>query len=216
MKPYSIVLADDHALFRQGLKGIISGRPDMEVIGEAGDGLELLGLLSTLKPNLVILDISMPNLRGIEAVSEIKTMDQDIKTLVLTMHNDKEYLYKAISAGADGYLLKEDADPDLFIAIDKIRHGKKYVSPHLAEDLVDDWACIRSGDAPSSAKEEELSTRESEVLKLTAEGKSSREIAELLFISHRTVERHRANVMAKLKINKGADLVRYAISKGYV
>lgn len=216
MKPYSIVLADDHALFRQGLKGIIAGKPDLSVIGEAGDGLELLNLLNSMAPDLVILDISMPHLRGIEAISEIKTMGRAVKILVLTMHNDKEYLYKTVTAGADGYLLKEDADPELFTAIDKLRHGKKYVSPRLSEDLVDDWAHIRSGDAPVSAKDEELSTRESEVLKLTAEGKSSREIAELLFISHRTVERHRANLMTKLKINKAADLVRYAVSKGYV
>lgn len=216
MKPYSIVLADDHALFRQGLKGIIAGKPDLRVIGEAGDGLELLNLLNTMVPDLVILDISMPHLRGIEAISEIKTMGRAVKILVLTMHNDKEYLYKTVTAGADGYLLKEDADPELFTAIDKLRHGKKYVSPRLAEDLVDDWAHIRSGDVPVSAKAEELSTRESEVLKLTAEGKSSREISELLFISHRTVERHRANLMSKLKINKAADLVRYAVSKGYV
>lgn len=213
---YRIVLADDHVLFRHGLRGIIEKAVGFEVIGEAGDGLELLRLLNTTSPQMIILDLSMPNLRGIEAIREIKKMNPGIKMLVLTMHKDKEYLHQAISAGAEGYLLKEDADPDLFGAIEKVRQGRKYVSPLLAEDLIDDWAHMRRGAIEISSEPEALTTREKEVLKVIAEGKSSREIADLFFISVRTVEHHRANMMKKLKLKKIADLVKYAIQKGYI
>lgn len=216
METYRIILADDHKLLRSGLKGILERMAGFEVVGEAGDGLELLNLLGRITPNLVILDISMPNLRGIEAVSRIRHQYPEVKVLILTMHNDRSYLHQAIAAGAAGYLLKEDADPDLFIAIEKIRQGKIYVSPHLAEDMMDDWAGMHRGAVNSSVQSGLLTPREKEVLKLIAEGKTSREIGELLFISVRTVERHRANIMDKLQIRKTADLVRYAIQEGYV
>lgn len=204
MDRYRIVLADDHALIRQGLGRIIQGVDDLEVIGEAGDGIELLSLLSTVIPHLVILDISMPHLRGIEAVHEIKKKYPDVKILVLTMH--KEYLHQAISAGADGYLLKEDADRDLFSAIDHIRQGRVYLSPRLAGELL-------GKRAPSA---EPLSSREIEVLKLIAMAKSNKEVADTLFISVRTVESHRAAILKKLKLKNTADLVTYALQKGYV
>jgi DNA-binding NarL/FixJ family response regulator len=212
--PYRIILADDHVILRQGLKKIIEGRPDLEVIGEAGDGLELLRLVKQLMPQLVILDISMPNLRGIEAIREIKAVYPEAKTLILTMHKDSDYLYQGISAGADGYLLKEEADTELFSAIESIRSGGNYISACLSEVTQKDWIqmCRWKQDLPST---ESLTTREKEILKLIAEGKSSKEIAELLFISFRTVERHRSNIMEKLKIKKTADLVRYALQKGY-
>ena len=213
---YRVVLADDHLMFRQGLKKILEERADLEVIGEVNCGLELLKLLQELVPDLVILDISMPNLRGIEAIQEIKRMHPQVKILILTMHKDKEYLHQAISAGAEGYLLKEDADTELFSAIEKIRHGKIYVSPALSEELADDWAQIRRGDRKPSSELTALTVRERQVLKLIAESKSSKEIGDLLFISVRTVERHRANIMDKLNLKKTADLVKYAIQKGYV
>jgi DNA-binding NarL/FixJ family response regulator len=213
---YRIILADDHVLLRTGLKGIIESMAGLKVVGEAGDGLELLNLLRTITPDLVILDISMPNLRGIEAVSRIRSQYPGVKVLILTMHKDRTYLHQAITAGAAGYLLKEDADPDLFAAIEKIRQGKIYVSPHLAEDMLDDWAGMRRGEVNSSLQPDVLTSREKEVLKLIAEGRSSKEIADLLFISVRTVERHRANIMDKLQIRKIADLVKYAIQNGYI
>jgi len=216
MNPYRVVLADDHVLLRQGLRRILEGIENMEVVGEVGDGLELLKLLSTQTPHMVILDISMPNLRGIEAIPEIKMIHPEVKVLILTMHKDKEYLHQAISAGAEGYLLKEDADSELFSAIEKIRQGKIYVSPNLSEELTVDWAKIRRGENKPSSESERLTLREREVLKLIAEGKSSKEIGDLLFISVRTVERHRANIMEKLNLKKTADLVKYAIQKGYV
>jgi len=203
MDRYHIVLADDHVLLRQGLGRIIKGTAYFEIVGEAGNGIELLSLLTMVTPQLVILDISMPNLRGIDAISMIKEKHPEVKILVLTMH--KEYLHQAMSAGADGYLLKEDADRDLFSAIENIRQGRVYISPRLTGDLL-------GRRAPST---EPLSSREKEVLKLIAQGKSNKAIAESLFISIRTAESHRAHIMAKLRLNSTADLVKYAIQKGY-
>ena len=135
MSPYRIVLADDHAMFRQGIKNILEGAEEMEVVGEADDGLKILELLQKVTPDMVILDISMPNIRGLEATKEIKAISSDVKVLILTMHKDKEYVYYAISAGAEGYLLKEDADTELFSAIEKIRKGGHYISPLLSGEL---------------------------------------------------------------------------------
>lgn len=211
MNSYRIVLADDHVLFRQGLKGILEGTADFEIVGEASDGLELLALLDQVEPDLAILDISMPNLRGIEAIPLIKKVNPDVKILVVTMHKDKEYLYQAISEGADGYFLKKDAGTELFSAIEKIREGKVYVSPSLSEDLTDYWENIRQ-----RTKKSVLTSREKEVLGLIAKGKANKEIANIFYISVHTVERHRANLMEKLNLKNTADLVKYAIAKGYV
>ena len=208
---YRIVLADDHVLFRKGLRKILEEAPDLEVVGEANDGLELLNLLKTLTPDLIILDISMPNLRGIEAIYEVKKMNPDTKILILTMHKDKEYLYQTISAGADGFFLKKDADAELFSAIARIREMKMYVSPSFAEDFGRDWEDLRD-----AMRKQALTSREREVVSLIAGGKSNKEIAEHLYISIHTVERHRANIMEKLNLKNTADLVKYAIQKGYV
>jgi DNA-binding NarL/FixJ family response regulator len=216
MAPYDIVLADDHVLVRQGLRRILEGMADLKVIGEVNDGLELLNLLNHLTPDMVILDIFMPNLRGIEAIHEIKKIRPEVKILILTMHKDKEYLYLALSAGAKGYLLKEDADKELFSAIEKVRQGKTYISPHFSEEIVDDLVQVGRGEAKTVFEVDPLTPREREVLKLIAEGKSSKEIAQLLFISVPTANNHRANIMEKLGLNKATDLVKYAIRKGYI
>jgi len=212
---YHVIMADDHILFQRGLKVIVEREAGIKVIGEAGDGLELLKLLRTMTPHLVILDIAMPNMRGVEAVREIKKQYPEVKVLMLTMHKDRSYLHQAISAGANGYLLKEDADPDLFAAIERIRQGKIYVSPHLEEGMVEDWTQIRRGDVRNIFQPETLTPREKEVLKLIADGKTSKEIGGLLFVSVRTIERHRANIMVKLQIRTTADLIKYAMNKGY-
>jgi DNA-binding NarL/FixJ family response regulator len=216
MTAYRIVLADDHVLLRQGLKRILEGMADLEVVGEASDGMELLQLLKGLAPHMVILDISMPRLRGIEAIHEIKAIHPDVSILILTMHKDKEYLYLALSAGAKGYLLKEDADKELFSAIEKIRQGKRYLSPSFSDLLVDEWAQAGRQDGRSMPEPDRLTIREREVLKLIAEGKTNKEIGDLLFISARTVERHRANMMEKLNLKNATDLIKYAIQKGYI
>ncbi len=216
MGSYRIILADDHVMFRQGLKRILEGRSDLEVVGEVNCGLELLKLLERLVPDLIILDISMPNLRGLEAIHEIKMSHPEVRILVLTMHKDQEYLHQAITAGAEGYLLKEDADAELFSAIDRVRRGRIYVSPKLSEGVTEDWVKMSRGDHKPSFEPEKLTTREREVVKLIAEGKSSKEVGDLLFISVRTVEHHRANIMEKLNLKNTADLVKYAVQKGYV
>jgi DNA-binding NarL/FixJ family response regulator len=214
VNPYRIILADDHVLFRQGIRNILEKDKGLEVIGEAGDGLKLLELLKKVTPDMVILDISMPNLRGLEATREIKTILPDVKVLILSMHRDKEYMYSAISAGAEGYLLKEDADTDLFSAIQKIRQNGHYISPLLFGELTSELFQAHLSGQPAT-QYDPLTTREREVLKLIAEGNSNKEIADLLFISIRTVENHRANIMRKLNIRRPTDLIKYAISKGY-
>ena len=214
MSPYRIVLADDHVMFRQGIKNILEKDKGREVIGEAGDGLKLLELFNKVIPDMIILDISMPNLRGIEATQEIKMILPEVKVLILSMHKDKEFVYSAISAGAEGYLLKEDADTELFAAIEKIRQEGRYISPLLFGDLTDElFQAHHKGQLTPQI--EPLTTREREVLKLIAEGTSNKEIADLLFISVRTVENHRANIMRKLNIKSTANLIKYAIQKGY-
>ena len=214
MSPYRIVLADDHVMFRQGIKNILEGAENLEVVGEASDGLDLLKIIKKAIPDMVILDISMPNLRGLEATREIKMISPDVKVLILTMHKDKEYVFYAISAGAEGYLLKEDADTELFAAVETIRQGGHYISPLLSGDLTHEL--IRASHKRQATSPPDLLTvREREVLKLIAEGISNKEIADLLFISIRTVEHHRANIMRKLNIKQTANLIKYAISKGY-
>jgi len=209
---YRIVLADDHAIFRQGMRRLIEAEPGLEVIGEAKDGHELFKCLDELEPELAILDISMPKIGGVAATREISRRHPGTKILILTMHRNKEYLYHAISAGAQGYLLKEDSDLELFSAIEAIRSGGFYVTNLLAGDLAADMARILSESGKSNF--ELLTSREKEILKLIAEGHSNRGIADRLNISIRTVENHRANVNKKLRLNKTADLVKYAIQQG--
>ncbi|MCJ7600984.1 MAG: response regulator transcription factor [Desulfobulbaceae bacterium] len=213
--PYRIVLADDHAMFRQGIKNILETVEGLEVVGEASDGLMLLDLLRQGTPDMVILDISMPNLRGLEATREIKMISTDVKVLILTMHKDKDYVYSALSAGAEGYLLKEDADTELFAAIEKIRNNGCYISPLLSGEFAFDMVQA-SHKGELSSLSDPLTIREREVLKLIAEGISNKETADLLYISIRTVENHRANIMRKLNIKQTANLVKYAINKGYI
>jgi len=205
--PYTIVLADDHALFRQGVKKIIEEVEDLAVVGEANDGLELLELLKNHAPDLVILDISMPNLRGLEAAREIKGLYPQVKVLLLTMHKKKDFLQQGLEAGVDGFLVKEDADAALLQAVRAIRKGEKFYSPLISNKLADL--------AYQKGKSDPLTKREKEVAKLLAEGKSSKEIAELLYISIYTVRRHRDNIMKKLDLKGLADLVGYAMDHGY-
>ena len=216
MATYRILIADDHPLFRKGLRRVLSEKGDTEVVGEAADGREVLKLLEELAlkkliPQLVTLDISMPILRGTEIIQDLKATYPEMKILMLTMHKDKEHFYQSMSAGADGYLVKNEPETELFAAIKKIRQGKKYVSPSMSEELAGGldqvWEVFQK---PI------LSIREIEVLKLIAEGKSNKEIGVLLSISVHTVENHRANIMKKLSLRSPAVLTRYAIEKGFL
>jgi|UniRef100_A0A7C3UZP1 DNA-binding NarL/FixJ family response regulator len=207
MTPYTIVLADDHAMLRRGVRKIIEEMGDLRVVGEAGDGLELLELLKQKRPDLVILDISMPNLLGLEAARKIKESYPGIKVLLLTMHKKKDFLQQGLEAGVDGFLVKEDADTELVKAVQTIRQGGKFFSPLLSGCLAD----LAFG----KGKSDPLSRREREIAKLLAEGKSNKEIASLLCISVYTVRRHRDNIMRKLHLKSLADVVRYALEQGY-
>jgi DNA-binding NarL/FixJ family response regulator len=210
---YRIILADDHVMFRHGVRRILEDIEGLSVVAEAGDGLELLKLLNSIEADMVILDISMPGIRGIEAAREIKSIDSAIRILILTMHRDTEYFKHAVAAGASGYVLKEDADEALVAAVKMIQKGRSYVSPLLAEDLTDNLFQLPRN--MTNRGYGRLTVREKEVLKLIAEGKTSREVAELFSISVRTVQHHRANLMRKLNMNTTADLVKYAIRMGY-
>jgi len=211
---YNVVLADDHLMFRQGMKKIIEEIGDLKIIGEAGDGHELLRLMKKLSPHMVILDISMPNIRGIEATREIKSIHPEIKVVILTMHNNMEYLTHAIAAGAEGYVLKQDAGTELLSAIETVRGGGVYISPIFSVGLIDVF--VKKCRGYEMLPVESLTTRQREVIKLIAEGKTNKVIAKLLFISTRTVEKHRAKIMEKLKLKATADLIKYAIRKKYI
>ena len=216
MSPIRVVVADDHVMFRQGLRLIIESQSGFEVIGEADDGLELLNLLKSTTPDLVVLDISMPRLRGIETIHEIKASHPKMSILMLTMHGETEFVAEAIAAGARGYLLKQDTDEQLFLALEKIRQDGFFLSPRLSDKMIDDWADACRQNRSPARQIERLTIREREILKLTAEGKSCKEIADLLFISSRTVEHHRSNILAKLNLRRTTDLIRYAICNRYV
>lgn len=209
-----VLLADDHVLIRRGLKKILDGQPSLQVIGEASDGLELLDFLQDRCPDIILLDISMPNLRGIEAIPQVKKLCPQVKILVLTMHSSKEFLASAIRAGADGYALKEDTDTELLSAIQKCLDGGLYVAPSLAATV----STQELAEMCSKVKivHELLTAREKQVVTLVAEGNKSKDIAKVLSISIRTVEHHRANIMKKTQIKSTADLIKYAIQKGYI
>ncbi len=211
---YRIVLAEDHALVREGIKKIVEDISDLQVVGEVGDGRELLELLKTLTPDMVILDISMPHMPGIEAAKEIKRYYPQVQVLILTMHKKQEYLNDAIAAGANGYLLKEDLARELRFAIDKIRQGLIYISPLLSDELTSLF--VQSRRLAPEKPEEPLTPREIEIVRLIAEGKSSREIAAKLFLSFRTIQNHRTRIMRKLNLKKNIDLVKYAIRMGFI
>ncbi|MCK4944544.1 MAG: response regulator transcription factor, partial [Candidatus Aminicenantes bacterium] len=184
MKSYNIVLADDHVIFRQGIKGLIYKKPGLKVIGEVSDGKELLNLLKKLNPDMVILDISIPEINGIDVAYKIKELYPDIKVLILTMHKNKEYLYHSFSAGVQGYLLKEDSDIELFSAIDTIRDGTIYITHLMLKEIAEDLSKLYNG--KDRQLSDLLTSREKEILRLIAQGKSNKEISELLFISIRT------------------------------
>jgi len=212
--PYRIVLADDHVLIRHGIKNIISQNDDLEVVGEVGDGEELLKLIDRQPVDLVILDISMPKIGGMEAVGLIKTKCSWVKVLILTMHKSKQYFYHSMTAGADGYLVKDDSDEELLIAIRKILAGKSYISPFIAEDFADDVINTYRGERKSPFQQ--LTKREKEILQLVVDGYTSKQMADNLGLSPRTVDHHRSNLLRKFQMKNSVDLVNFAVRNGFV
>jgi two-component system response regulator NreC len=209
-----VLLADDHRMFRDGLKLQLNSVKDMVVAGEAGDGHETVKMAKELRPDVVLLDIAMPLLNGIEATRNIVKMIPDVKIIILSMHADRMYVLEAFKAGAHGYLLKEESFEQLTEAIKTVFSGKIYLSQSLGDLLVEDFVRqLRSGEALVT---DPLTDREKEVLQLIAEGKTSREIADILGVSASTVDTHRKKIMDKLSIHDIAGLVRYAIKKKIV
>lgn len=211
---YRILLADDHVLIRHGIRNLISNNSALKVIGEVGDGEELLTFLEEMVPDLLILDISMPKLTGIEAVGKVKKAYPQVKILMLTMHKNKQYFYHAMSAGADGYLMKEDSDEELLLAIKRIRDGKSYLSPFLSQDFADD--VISAYRNNRSSPFETLTSREKQVLNLVVEGHTSKAMANILHLSPRTVDHHRASLLKKFNMKNSVDLVNFAVRNGFV
>ncbi|MHB1390050.1 MAG: response regulator [Thermoleophilia bacterium] len=209
-----VLLADDHAILRSGLVRLLGEQSDIEVVGEAENGREAVQKVQELHPDIVLMDIGMPVMNGMEATKQIKKRDQQVKVLVLTMHDNEEYLFQVLQAGASGYVLKKAADSDLVNAIHVVARGDCFLYPSAAKMVVEDYLeKMKSGSEPTSTFDT-LTEREREILKLVAEGYTNREIAESLFISVKTVETHKANIMEKLNLHKRAELVRYAIRKG--
>ena len=213
MKDYRIILADDHVMMREGVKNMLDAVAGLAVIGETGDGLQLLNILKRNVPDMVILDISMPGLRGIEAAREIHSLYPDVHVLMLSMHKSEDFLFMSLEAGAKGYLLKEDSGDELLQAIDQIRKGETYLSKKLASTFPSAIISICKG--THKAAPDPLTPRERQVLQMIAEGNTDLEISDQLCISVRTVHRHHANIRSKLNLKRIADLVRYAIAKGY-
>jgi DNA-binding NarL/FixJ family response regulator len=213
-KSYRIVLADDHVLIRHGIKNIINQNPPFKVVGEVGNGDELLKLIKRDAPDMLILDITMPKISGIEVIGVVKKKYPEIKILMLTMYKTKGYFYSAMSAGADGYLLKDDSSDELLLAINKIREGKIYLSPMVADDFADDVLAAHRNREVSPFKG--LTDREKQVLRLVVDGLTSRAIAEKLCLSPRTVDHHRARLLRKFKMRNTVDLVNFAVKNGFV
>ena len=209
-----ILLADDHALVRAGVRRILDAEPDLTVVAEASDGAEAVELARTIQPDLAVLDISMPRATGLQAAREIKRRAPSVQTLMLSMHDNEQYFFSALKAGACGYVLKSAADEDLVSACRAAARGESFLYAGVASALVRDFLdrMKRGERVPSSV----LTDREDEVVKLIAEGHSSREIARILVISPRTVERHRANVLAKLGMRDRTELTRYAVRAGLI
>jgi DNA-binding NarL/FixJ family response regulator len=209
-----ILLADDHALVRRGVRLILDAEDDLTVVAEAGDGAEALDLARQVEVDLAVLDVSMPRMTGLQAARELSRRQPDLRILMLSMHDNEQYFFEALKAGACGYVLKSAADEDLVAACRAAMRDESFLYPGVASTLVRDFLQrMRRGERiPSSV----LTPREEEVVKLIAEGLSSKEIARLLTISLKTVERHRANVLAKLGMRDRVHLTRYAIRSGLV
>ena len=209
-----ILLADDHALVRRGLKLMLDTEPDLEVVAEAGDGAEAIRLALSNDIDLAIIDISMPRLTGLQAIGEIHRRRPLLRTLILSMHENERYLYEALKAGASGYVLKTVADRDLVEACRAAMRGDAFVYPGVMTSLIHDYLHQALQDAP--IRDDPLTPREQEVVKLIAESYSTREIADALVISEKTVDRHRANILEKLGMHDRVELTRYAIRRGLV
>jgi len=212
------LIADDHAMVRSGLKRILEEKKEYKVIGETGDGLEIAPKIRQLNPDILIIDISMPGLRGIEAIRKIRKFNKKVKIVVLTMHKNNDYVYECLSSGAQGFILKDDADTELHKAIDEVLHDCIYVSSSFSNEVIQNLM-QRAGSKERSSRSsifKTLTFREREILKLIAEGNTNKKTAAKLGISVRTVEHHRLCIMKKLKVTTTVNLIKYAMKSGLI
>lgn len=214
-KPFSVVIAEDHTILREGLKALFTSQPEFEVVGEAEDGLQAIRCVQTYGPDIILMDLSMPKLNGLEAIKEIKKLNSATKVIVLTVHSAEEYVLATLEAGADGYILKDANRFELLMAMNHVLEGKRYLSPSVSEKVIDGYLEGKKTVKSQSAWET-LTQREREILKLIAEGFKNKEIADTLCISKKTVEKHRTNLMTKLDLHNVAALTSFAIEKGLV
>lgn len=212
MKNIRIVLADDHQIVRDGVRALIEALDGYEVVGEAGDGRTAVSLAAQLKPDVLVMDVGMPDLNGIEAAKQVTDDVPGVKVVALSMQSDGRYVRRMFQAGATAYLLKESAFDELRTAIDTVLRGKTYVSPAIGQVVIDDY--VRDDRSSGSELFQALTPREREVLQLMAEGRATKEIASDLFVSVKTIETHRQHIMQKLGTNSIADLTKFAIREG--
>jgi two-component system response regulator NreC len=215
MSTIKILLADDHVVMRRGIRALLERRADFQVVAEAGDGREAVQLMETHSPHVVVADIAMPNLNGIEAARQIAQKWPQTAIVILSMHSDESYVLRALKAGARGYLLKDSPESDLINAILAVHEGKAFFSPAISKMLVEDY--MRQLQQRGSEDSYELLTsREREVLQLLAEGKSNKDVAAMLNLSLHTVETHRSNILQKLNLHGTPELILYSIRKGVI
>lgn len=210
---YQIIIAEDHAILREGLRALLSSNPNLEIVAEARDGQEAIRAVEKHRPDLMLMDLSMPRMNGLEALAEIKKHHPETKVVVLTVHKTEEYVLAALERGANGYVLKDADHAELRLAIEQVLAGKRYLSPGISQQVIEGYLDGRKQPKVVSAWES-LTDREREVLKLIAEGYKNKEIADFLFISLKTVEKHRTNLMNKLDLHNTAALTSLAIEKG--
>lgn len=210
-----IVIAEDHTILREGLRSLLSSEPNFEIVGEAEDGREAIKCVEKFRPDLILTDLSMPRMNGMEAIKEIKRQSPKTKVLVLTVHKAEEYILATFRAGANGYLLKDSTHAELVMAVKKVLSGKQYISPEISEKVIEGYLEGKKT-LKTQTSWETLTQREREILKLIAEGYKNKEIAEDLCISVKTVEKHRANLMEKLDLHSIQALTTFAIEKGLV
>jgi DNA-binding NarL/FixJ family response regulator len=215
MEKKKIVIAEDHTILREGLKALLTTNPEIEIVGEAEDGREAIWLVEKLDPEMILMDLSMPRMDGMQAIREIKRRWPKKKVLALTAHKTEEYILTALKAGADGYLLKESTYQEMMSAIKSVLGGKRYLSPGISEKVIEGYLEGKQSPLVEGAWNN-LTEREREVLKLIGEGYRNKEIANLLVISPKTVEKHRANLMEKLNLHNASEVTAYAIEKGLV
>jgi DNA-binding NarL/FixJ family response regulator len=215
MERKKIVIAEDHTILREGLKALLNTNPELEIVGEAEDGREAVWLVEKLDPDMVMMDLSMPRMDGMQAIREIKRRWPNKKVLALTAHKTEEYVLTTLKAGADGYLLKDATYQEMMTAVKSVLSGKRYLSPGISEKVIEGYLEGKQTINLQGAWDN-LTVREREVLKLIAEGYRNKEIADLLVISPKTVEKHRANLMVKLNFHNVSEITAYAIEKGLV